>query len=129
MLGVPMDENAPFDFSLLSQGNIPLRSVAADERIFLAGETGTEMFIVRSGRVSIKAGGMVLENVGPGGLFGEMSLIDGSPRSATAIALEPGEIAVVGRSGFLSLVQQSPQFALTVMQLMAKRIRRTTESL
>ena len=124
-----MDENAPFDFGLLSQGNIPLRAVAAYERIFLAGEKGSEMFIVRSGKVSIKAGGMVLETVGPGGLFGEMSLIDGSPRSATAIAIEPCEIAVVGRGGFLSLVQKSPQFALTVMQLMAKRIRRTNESL
>lgn len=124
-----MVEPAPFDFSLLAQGNLPLKRFDKDEKIFLAGASGAEMFVVRSGKVAIKAGGMILENVGPGGLFGEMSLIDGSPRSATAIAVEPSEIAVVDQTDFFSLVQQSPEFALTVMQLMARRIRRTTESL
>lgn len=124
-----MTENPHFDFSLLTQGNIPVKQFAADEKIFLAGETGSAMFIVRSGKVAIKAGGMILESVGPGGLFGEMALIDGSPRSATAVATEPCEIAVVEQPGFLGLIQQSPKFALTVMQLMAQRIRRTNESL
>lgn len=125
-----MTPEAPaFDLSLLAGGDIPIKSFAAGERIFLAGQEGSEMFIVRSGKVAIKAGGMVLENVGPGGLFGEMALIDGSPRSATAIAVEPAEIAVVGQRGFLNLVKQSPEFALTVMRLMARRIRRTNESL
>ena len=54
---------------------------------------------------------MILESVGPGGLFGEMALIDGSPRSATAVATEPCEIAVVEQPGFLGLIQQSPKFA------------------
>lgn len=124
-----MIENPSFDFSLLAQSNINLKQFAKDEKIFLAGAEGAEMFVVRSGKVAIKAGGMILENVGPGGLFGEMSLIDGSPRSATAVAVEPSEIAVLGQRGFLSLVQQSPEFALTVMRLMARRIRRTNESL
>ncbi|KUO64529.1 MAG: Crp/Fnr family transcriptional regulator [Alphaproteobacteria bacterium BRH_c36] len=124
-----MTENPQFDFSLLAQGNIPVKHFAADEKIFLAGDTGSAMFIVRTGKVAIKTGGMVLENVGPGGLFGEMALIDGSPRSATAVALEPSEIAVVEQPGLLGLIQQSPKFALTVMQLMAQRIRRTNESL
>ncbi len=124
-----MTENPSFDFSLLAQGNIQHKQYAEEDKIFLAGSDGAEMFIVVSGRVSIKAGGMVLENVGPGGLFGEMALIDGSARSATAIAAESCEIAVVGQQDFLGLVQRSPEFALTVMQLMAKRIRRTNESL
>ncbi|MBU1211767.1 MAG: Crp/Fnr family transcriptional regulator [Alphaproteobacteria bacterium] len=124
-----MTENPHFDFSLLAQGNIPVKKFAADEKIFLAGDTGSAMFIVRTGKVAIKTGGIILENVGPGGLFGEMALIDGSPRSATAVALEPCEIAVVEQPGFLGLIQQSPKFALTVMQLMAQRIRRTNESL
>lgn len=124
-----MTENPDFDFSLLARDNIPVRRFAADERIFLAGEAGSSMFIVRSGKVAIKAGGMILESVGPGGLFGEMALIDGSPRSATAVASEDSDIAVIEQPGFLGLIQQNPKFALTVMQLMARRIRRTNESL
>ena len=124
-----MTDTPAFDFNLLTQGSIPLKSFEADAKIFLAGEQGSEMFIVRSGKIAIKAGGMIVENVGPGGVFGEMALIDGSPRSATAVAVEPSEIAVVGQQGFRSLIQKSPEFALTVMQVMAKRIRRTNESL
>ncbi len=124
-----MTETTAFDFSLLTQGSIPLKAYEADAKIFLAGESGSEMFIVRTGKVAIKAGGMIVENVGPGGVFGEMSLIDGSPRSATAVAAEPSEIAVIGKDGFRALVQKSPEFALTVMQIMARRIRRTNESL
>lgn len=124
-----MTENSEFDFSLLTQGNSTIKQFAADEHIFLAGESGSEMFIVRSGKVAIKSGGMILESVGPGGLFGEMALIDGSPRSATAVATEPSEIAVLQQPGLLGLIQQNPKFALTVMQLMARRIRRTNESL
>ncbi len=124
-----MTENPTFDFSLLTQGNIQIKKFAADEKIFLAGEGGSEMYIVRSGKVAIRAGGMIVESVGPGGLFGEMALIDGSPRSATAEAAEDSEIAVLEQPGFLGLIQQYPKFALTVMQLMARRIRRTNESL
>lgn len=124
-----MTDLPAFDFNLLTQGSIPLKAYDAEAKIFLAGEQGSEMFIVRSGKVAIKAGGMIVENVGPGGVFGEMSLIDGSPRSATAIAAEPSEIAVVSKDGFRGLVQKSPEFALTVMQIMARRIRRTNESL
>ncbi|MEQ8825012.1 MAG: cyclic nucleotide-binding domain-containing protein [Filomicrobium sp.] len=124
-----MTDQPAFDFNLLTQGAIPLQSFEAEAKIFLAGEQGSEMFIVRSGRVAIKAGGMIVENVGPGGVFGEMALIDGSPRSATAIAVEPSEIAIVSEQGFRGLVQKSPEFALTVMQIMARRIRRTNESL
>ncbi|MBU2582955.1 MAG: Crp/Fnr family transcriptional regulator [Alphaproteobacteria bacterium] len=124
-----MTENPEFDFSLLARDNIPVRQFAADEKIFLAGEAGSSMFIVRSGKVAIKSGGMILESVGPGGLFGEMALIDGSPRSATAVATEDSEIAVIEQPGLLGLIQQNPKFALTVMQLMARRIRRTNESL
>ncbi len=118
-----------FDLSQLANSNIPIRQLAADERVFLAGDQGNEMFIVKSGRIAIKGGGMILENVKPGGVFGEMAVIDGSPRSATAIAVEPSEVAVLAERDFLGLVSSYPEFALTVMQLMARRIRRTNESL
>lgn len=124
-----MTDTLIFDLSALAHSNIPSRRLDADERVFLAGEEGHEMFVVKSGRIAIKGGGMILENVKPGGVFGEMAVIDGSPRSATAIAMEPSEVAVLAERDFLGLVSAYPEFALTVMQLMARRIRRTNESL
>ena len=74
-----------FDFDLLVQGGFPLKRFETDQIIFVKDDDGTAMYVVRSGRVGIVAAGAVLETVGPNGTFGEMALIDGGQRSATAI--------------------------------------------
>lgn len=118
-----------FDFDMLEEGGFKLRSFAADEKIFLAGDQGSEMFVVKSGKVHIIAAGAVVEHIEANGLFGEMTLIDGSPRSATAKAAEATEVAPVDRETFVYLVQKNPDFALEVMQLLTKRIRQMNEYL
>jgi CRP-like cAMP-binding protein len=118
-----------FDFDLLVQGGFPLQRFEADEIIFVKDDDGASMYVVRSGRVGIVAGGAVLETVGPNGTFGEMALIDGTPRSATAIAREPTEVAVIDEKAFLYLVRKDPAFALDMMRRLAKRLRRMNESL
>ena len=69
------------------------------------------------------------ENIGPNGTFGEMALIDGALRSATAVAREPTEVAVIDEKAFLYLVQKDPAFALDLLRRLTARLRRTTESL
>jgi CRP/FNR family transcriptional regulator, cyclic AMP receptor protein len=123
-----MTETA-FDFDLLVQGGFPLRRFAADEKIFVQDDEGASMYVVRSGKVAITAAGAVLENVGPNGTFGEMALIDGSPRSATAIAREATEVAVIDEKAFLYLVEKNPAFALDLLRRLSARLRRMTESL
>src|SRR5262245_24625726 len=114
---------AEFDFSLLARAGVPLQRYAAGERIFVESDDGSCMYVVRSGRVNITTYGTVLESVGPNGVFGEMAIIDGSPRSATAVACAPTEVASIDRSTFIQLVRKDPDFALQVMRLMAARIR------
>ncbi len=87
------------------------------------------MYVVRSGKVAIMSAGAVLEVIGPNGTFGEMALIEGSPRSATAIAREPTEVAVIDERAFLYLVQRNPAFALDLLRRLSERLRRMTESL
>jgi CRP/FNR family cyclic AMP-dependent transcriptional regulator len=118
-----------FDFDLLARGGFPLRRFAANEKIFVQDDDGQCMYVVRSGKVGITAGGVVLETVGPNGTFGEMALIDGSARSATAIAREPTEVAEINERAFLYLVEKNPAFALDVMRRLAARLRRMNESL
>ena len=71
--------------------------------------------------------GIVLENVRSGGIFGEMALIDDGPRSAAAMAAEPTEVVTIDKPTFLAVVRDNPQFALTVMSLLAVRLRRFEE--
>jgi CRP/FNR family transcriptional regulator, cyclic AMP receptor protein len=118
-----------FDFDLLIRGGFPLKRFAAHEKIFLQDDVGACMYVVRSGKVAIMAAGAILENVGPNGTFGEMALIDGSPRSATAIAREETEVAVIDEKAFLYLVQKNPAFALDLLRRLSARLRRMTESL
>jgi len=118
-----------FDFDLLARGGFPLQRFEADTRIFTQDDEGACMYVVRSGRVAIMAGGAVMETVDPDGTFGEMALIDGSPRSASAIAREPTEVAVIDEKAFLYLVEKNPGFALDLLRRLAHRLRRMNESL
>ena len=117
-----------FDFDLLEREGFPLRHLQEGEKVFVADDEAGCMYVVRSGKVKITSSGTILENIGPSGLFGEMALIDGAPRSATAIALEPTEVVEIDESAFLTLVQQNPNFALYVMRKLAERLRRMNES-
>ena len=94
------------------------------ERIFEAGDEGSEMYVVLEGTVAIGSDDVVVDTVTAGGIFGEMALIDDAPRSASAWAETPVRVIAVDRERFHRLVAQTPQFALQVMSLMADRLRR-----
>jgi CRP-like cAMP-binding protein len=100
------------------------RSYAAGSLVFEEGQSGGEMYIVREGSVTLRHGGKDLETLGPGAFFGEMALIDAAPRSASAVAGPGLKLAVVDESLFKQLVQKVPGFALELMRVMAKRLRR-----
>jgi CRP/FNR family transcriptional regulator, cyclic AMP receptor protein len=99
---------------------------AAGAVIFEEGQPGKAMYVVRSGSVKLKVAGLELETVEPGGIFGELAIIDASPRSATAIAATACEVVSIEQARFLYLVQQMPFFSIKVMEVMADRLRRRT---
>ena len=98
----------------------------AGERIFAEGDRPDRMFMVKSGTVSLTKDGRVLEQAGPGVVFGELALIDRESRSATAVAETDCELASIDKRRFWFLVQQTPYFAELVMRTMADRLRRQT---
>ena len=114
------------DLSFLEATDLPVKRFDAGEKIFLEDDRGDFLFVVRSGLVNIVTYGKVLEDVGPGGVFGEIALVDDGPRSASAMAAVDTEVLVIDREAFLDLVRTRPQFALTVMQALAGRVRRMT---
>ena len=99
------------------------RQYAAGDEIFAQGSASSEMFGVISGSVELRKNGEPVLTIGPDSTFGEMGIIDHAPRSLSAVALEPTEIAVIDERTFLFLVQETPMFAIQVMQSLATRIR------
>ena len=96
---------------------------AAGSTVFVEGEPGYTMYVVLKGYVEISVGGETLEVAGPGSVIGEMALINLSKRSATAIAQVDCTLASIDDLQFLSLIVRRPQFALSVMEIMANRLR------
>jgi len=96
----------------------------AGQTVFSQGDAADRMYVVSSGTVALSIGDRVVEVVGPGGLFGEMALIDREPRSATAVAESDCELVGIEKRRFWFLVQETPYFAEIVMRVMAGRLRR-----
>jgi CRP-like cAMP-binding protein len=82
------------------------------------------MYIVLSGELRIGDGNKILEQLAPGGLVGEMALIDHAPRAATVTALSGCTLAAIDEKRFVFLTQQTPSFALNVMRVLSQRLRR-----
>ena len=99
---------------------------AAGETIFSQGESGDRMYIVRSGSVELLMNGRPVDIVEANGIFGEMALVDGGVRSATARATTDCELAPIDKRMFVLMVDEAPHFALNVMRVMANRLRKTT---
>jgi CRP-like cAMP-binding protein len=99
------------------------KTFAPGETIFVEGDQGGLMYVVIEGSVRLSVTGRTLERVGKGSVFGEMALIDASPRSATATALTACTLAPVTAQRFKGLVRESPEFALEIMRVMAARLR------
>src|SRR5260221_6938541 len=96
--------------------------------IFEEGTKGRELYVVLDGEVEIAkvAGGRktVIITLGKGEFFGEMAVIDGSARSATAIAASPDtRVMRINHARFVYLVSQQPAFALMIMDALSKRLR------
>jgi len=116
---------AAVDFQMLANAGFPPKNFAAGAPIFEADEKGDSMFLIRSGEVEIERNGKVIETLGPGGIFGELALVDPAPRSATAVAGVDCSLARINADTFSELVRRVPGLALEVMRVMARRLRKT----
>ena len=99
----------------------PLNKVIMKE-----GEGGVFMYVVVEGRVAISIKSRIVERVGPGGIFGEMALVDQSPRAATATAESDCSLLSINRNDFLALVKSHPDFAVSLLKSAADRLRYMT---
>lgn len=91
--------------------------------IFKRAQAADTMYIVIDGIVQISAGENVIDLLGAGQIFGEMALIDGLPRSATATAHTDCKLIQIDERSFSYMVANTPYFALEVMRTLSGRLR------
>ena len=96
--------------------------------IMVAGQTGALMYVVLEGKVAISIRGAVVQYVGPGAVFGEMALIDQSPRAANAAAEADTVLLGINRQVFLNLIKSDPTFGASLLTAVAERVRNTAAS-
>jgi CRP/FNR family transcriptional regulator, cyclic AMP receptor protein len=87
------------------------------------------MFIVQEGEVEIRVGDNVAETVGADGFFGEMAIIDGGVRSASAVAKTNCVLIPINEKQFMFMVEETPFFALQVMRALTARLRQVDRKL
>ena len=108
------------------------RSFGKNKIIFSQGDPGDALYGVASGRVRISACGpdgreVFLNIMEPGDAFGEIAVVDGRPRTAGAVAIEPTTLIVIRRADFLAALERSPDLAMHLLQLFCQRLRWTSD--
>lgn len=112
---------------------VKLSSRSFDEGavIFAQGEVGDAMYLIEEGAVDIVAGTasqrVTLASLFNGQYFGELSLLDGAPRSATAVAARATLVLALERDDFVEFVKRRPEAALSIMHELGERMRATNE--
>ncbi len=99
-------------------------TLTSGDILFNKGDAGQTMYVVLSGNLRVGDGNVIYEDVTPGGVIGEMALIEHAPRSATVTATTDCTLAEINEKRFLFLTQQTPGFALAVMRILSSRLRR-----
>jgi len=98
-------------------------SFHAGASVVTEGAEGSAMYVLLEGTAKVVKGGRTLARLGPGSFFGEISLLDGGPRTASVIAETPLRTVKLGGAELRKVLQQEPQMALRVLTELAKRLR------
>jgi CRP-like cAMP-binding protein len=109
------------------------RRLSPGEHLFEEGDAGDSMFVLQSGRVRVfrRVGQteVTIATLGPGELFGEMAVLEGLPRTATAVAAEPTIAVELNRQVFEDMVRENGEIALRVLRKLSGRLREADQKI
>jgi len=95
----------------------------AGATVVATGQPGEAFFVVAEGELEVSTGAAPVRLLGPGDTFGEMALLDGLPRSATVTTISEATLIGIDRATFRELLIESPTIALTLLDVMSRRLR------
>jgi len=121
--GVPIFKELRDDFLVRLASVMDELSFPANHTIFTEGQEGRSLYIVVSGTVRIHLGNRDLATYERGGCFGEMSVFDSEPRSASATTTNSAECLVLTQQQLYEAIDETPGIAVNVIKLLSRRIR------
>ncbi len=98
-------------------------SFPAQHNIFQQGEEGRSLYIVVSGSVKVHIGERDLAQLEEGAIFGEMSLFDAEPRSASVTTLKPSECLTLNQLQLIDAIEETPEIAVNITRSLSRRVR------
>ena len=127
--GAPAEHNDVLDRKTLAslQDELAAQTPAsfpAGKSIMQAGAAGVFMYVVLEGRVAISVGDALVERVGPGGVFGEIALVDRAARAASATAESNCTLLTINRNDFIKQVKANPAFGASLLKSIALRMQK-----
>lgn len=93
------------------------------------GEIGDSFYVVLTGQAKVVANGRTINRLIPGDYFGEISLLDGGPRSASVLAETEMTLVIITQRGFLAMLAKDPEITICLLEGMARTVRRLDRSL
>jgi CRP-like cAMP-binding protein len=102
---------------------------AAGHVIAREGDSGVGFFLILEGQASVTVGGHQRNELGPGDFFGEISLLDEGPRTATVTAETPMRLLAIAAWVFKGLIEQYPSIASKMLKVVAQRLRASSEEI
>lgn len=129
---VPLFANLPAEALLALAGRLRRRRMPAGTPVVYKGDPSGALYLIASGQVKVHqatSGGdeVILNVLGPGDFFGEMSLIDGQPRSADISTLEAVELLLLEGDALRDTIHEQPAVAWTLLQILSQRLRDQNE--
>jgi CRP-like cAMP-binding protein len=103
--------------------------VPAGRDLVREGEVSRHLFVIRTGAAEVIRGGRKVAELGAGDFFGELSFLDGSPRSATVRAKTDMTVVILGPREMEVIVEREPAIAVRLLEAMARRVRQSERSL
>lgn len=102
-------------------------SYPAQRYVVRQGQVGTGFYLITSGRARVERGDRTLNTLGPGDFFGELSVLDQSPRMAHVKTEEPTTMLALASWEFTKILERNPKLALGILKEVARRLREATE--
>lgn len=128
MARVPLFADLPPAALETLAGHMQRRRLAGDAPIFYRGDPGGALYVIVSGRVKVhgstaEGSEVIYDVLGPGNFFGDMSLLDGKPRSADVSTLEPTELLLLEGEALRETIEAQPSVAWTLLRILSQRLR------
>lgn len=127
--GVPIFKELRDDFLVRLASIMDELSFPAKHTIFTEGQEGRSLYIVVQGKVRVHIGDRDLAQLDQGATFGEMSLFDAEPRSASVTTVEPCECLMLTQQQLYDAIDETPGIAINIIRLLSRRIRELNQKL